>query len=100
MAKFQLVMRSGSASGTVFPLTEQEITFGRDAENTIPLPDAGVSRRHARLTLQGNAYVLEDLGSTNGTLVEGQPLTAPRRLRSREVFFLGDLDSFAFEVTA
>ena len=100
MAKFQLVMRSGSASGTVFPLTEQEITFGRDAENTIPLPDAGVSRRHARLTLQGNAYALEDLGSTNGTLVEGQPITSPRRLRSGEVFFLGDLVSFAFEVTA
>ena len=49
-----------------------EITFGRDAGNPIPLPHKTVGRQHARLTLGAGLVELEDLGSRNGTYVNGK----------------------------
>jgi FHA domain len=71
MAQFRFVMRSGPAIGKVYPLEAQEISIGRDNTNLISINDAEVSRRHARMELRGSAYVIEDLGSTNGTFVNG-----------------------------
>jgi len=98
MAKFQLIMRSGSAAGKVFPISEDTISFGREPDNSIVLPDEGVSRHHARLTVQGNACIVEDLGSTNGTMVDGALIAEPHRLRSGDLVALGEKVSFVFEV--
>ena len=49
-------------------------TVGRSQENDIVIPDPNVSRRHARLSRADNGYVVEDLGSTNGTLLDGAPI--------------------------
>ncbi len=63
-----LVVMSGGAVGTRTRLTGN-VTLGRDPTNAIVLPDAGVSWRHARIEDRGDAWVLIDLGSTNGTKV-------------------------------
>jgi len=67
----QLLVIEGSQAGQVFTLGGQA-TLGRSAECTIRLEDEQASRRHARLSQQGGSWVLEDLGSRNGTLVNGQ----------------------------
>lgn len=70
-----LVVLSGSAVGTLVPLDISELTFGRDPGCDVRLGDDGVSRRHARLVaLPDGAWRLEDLGSTNGTSVNGEPI--------------------------
>jgi hypothetical protein len=95
---FQLTMRSGPNPGTVYALESDQISIGRDSSNEIAVNDAEVSRRHARLTFQGGKYVLEDMGSTNGSFVNGQRLTGPRVLKSGEVISLGEQIVFVYEV--
>jgi len=71
-------------------LVSGPVVVGRDPDCELPLQDRGVSRRHARVVPEGaHAYVLEDLGSTNGTRLDGQPLAGPHRLTAGEKFFLG-----------
>ncbi len=88
MAQFRFVMRSGPTIGKVYPLEADEISIGRDATNTVAINDAEVSRRHARMELRGTAYVLQDLGSTNGTFVNGT------RVSGMQVLNPGDTVSF------
>ena len=87
-AQFQFVMRSGPTVGKVYPLEPQEIFIGRDATNMVAINDAEVSRKHARMELRGSAYVIQDLGSTNGTFVNGQ------RVGGTQVLNPGDSVSF------
>lgn len=95
--QYQLTMRSGPVPGTVYSLEGEQLTIGRDSSNEVAVNDAEVSRRHARLTFQGGKYVLEDLGSTNGTFVNGQRLTGPRVLKTGEVISLGEQIVFVYE---
>ena len=88
MAQFRFVMRSGPAAGKVYPLEAPDISIGRDGINTIVINDAEVSRRHARMELRGAAYVIQDLGSTNGTFVNGA------RIRGIQVLNAGDTVAF------
>src|SRR5512139_3096417 len=99
-AQYQLIMRSGPTPGAAFMLEGDQITIGRDPTNSITINDAEISRRHARLTYQGGKYVLEDLGSTNGTFVNGQRLAGPRVLKSGEVVSFGEQIVLVFEVTS
>jgi pSer/pThr/pTyr-binding forkhead associated (FHA) protein len=62
-------------SGTAHELVEELITIGRSPDNTIVIGDPSVSSRHAQLQLVGETYRLKDLGSTNGTRVNGIPTT-------------------------
>src|SRR5512134_2017294 len=94
---FQLIMRSGPTPGAAFTLEGDQISVGRDSTNEIVINDAEVSRRHARLTFQGGKYVLEDLGSTNGTFVNGQRLAGPRVLKAGEVVSFGEQIVLVFE---
>jgi len=87
---FQLVMRSGPTPGKVFSLNKSEIYVGRDINNDIVISDAEISRKHARMILQGGGYVLEDLGSTNGSFVNGQRLMGPYSLHPGELIMFGE----------
>jgi pSer/pThr/pTyr-binding forkhead associated (FHA) protein len=87
-AQYQFVMRSGPTVGKIFPLDAEEITIGRDAINIIAINDAEVSRKHARMELRGSAYVIQDLGSTNGTFINGT------RVSGMQVLNPGDTVSF------
>lgn len=70
-------------------LTSASITIGRGADASLRLPDTGVSRRHAQLRRHGDGYVLVDLGSTNGTLVNGRNVTE-HQLRNGDRIEIGE----------
>ncbi len=90
VASLRLVINSGPTPGKAYPLEKPEIFIGRDLANDIVINDPEVSRRHARLSNQGNQYIIEDLGSTNGTSVNGQRLTGPYMLRPGEQITFGE----------
>ena len=66
------------------------VVIGRSPSSDIVTDEPYVSSTHARLTLQGPALVLEDLGSTNGTLVNGHPIDQPVTLRDSDEVQVGD----------
>lgn len=79
MADPILELVEGTDAGRTFALGGDEIA-GRDPSQPIPLSDDQVSRRHARFALSGGEVTVEDLGSRNGTYVNGQVLQGARRL--------------------
>ncbi len=85
----QLVVHAGPLAGKGFPITGQALTFGRDPDNDITLDDSEVSRHHARLLQQEEQIILEDLGSTNGTLVNGNPIVGQHLLQPADIISIG-----------
>jgi len=96
-SNFRLVMRSGPTVGKIFPLDKAELFVGRDLSNDVVINDPEISRRHARLFQQGNSFVLEDLGSTNGTFVNGQRLIGPNILHPGDSITFGERMGLIFE---
>lgn len=84
-----LVVRQGPQAGTSFPVLGNQVIIGREEEVDIILQDPEASRKHARLSWQGGQFVLEDMGSTNGTFVNGIQITAPRILNSGDSIGIG-----------
>jgi predicted component of type VI protein secretion system len=62
-------------SGVTHELVDEAITIGRGPDNTIVVNDPSISTHHAQLLLEGDTYRLKDLESTNGTRVNGKPVT-------------------------
>jgi pSer/pThr/pTyr-binding forkhead associated (FHA) protein len=62
--------------GRTYPLSIGSTVIGRGDQANLRLPDVGISRRHARLDYDGSQVVLTDLGSTNGSMVNGQRISA------------------------
>jgi pSer/pThr/pTyr-binding forkhead associated (FHA) protein len=73
----QLLVTGGSLAGTSLGLTDQQITIGRADDATLVLSDDYASTRHARLFPQDGQWLVEDLGSTNGTYLDRQKVTQP-----------------------
>ena len=73
----RLLVTGGPLSGTTLPLTEEQITIGRSNDATLVLNDDYASSRHARLFPQDGQWIVEDLGSTNGTYLDRQKVTQP-----------------------
>lgn len=85
-----LVQRApGHEPGTAYEIPGDGATLGRgDVE--IKLEDPFASSRHARITRQGHVLVIEDLGSTNGTFLNDEPLTGPQPLHAGDHIRIGD----------
>jgi predicted component of type VI protein secretion system len=98
-AQFQFVVRSGPNAGKAYPLEGAELTVGRDPSNPVSINDGEISRRHAKLTWKGASYVLEDLGSTNGTFVNGTRLSAPLALKPGDAVSFGENIVLIYEAT-
>lgn len=94
---YQLVMKSAPYLDKEFPLVKDETIIGRDTTSEIVISDAEISRRHARIYLLGDSYMLEDLGSTNGTFVNGQRLAGPHALLPGETIRFGENIMLVFE---
>ena len=73
----QLLVTAGALAGTSLGLTNQQITIGRADDATLVLSDDYASTRHARLFPQDGQWLVEDLGSTNGTYLDRQKVTQP-----------------------
>jgi pSer/pThr/pTyr-binding forkhead associated (FHA) protein len=73
----RLLVTSGALAGTSLGLTDQQITVGRANDATLVLNDDYASSRHARLFPQNGQWIVEDLGSTNGTYLDRQKVTQP-----------------------
>jgi len=91
-----LVASSGPSSGAAFQLVGPRITIGRTADNDIVIEDNMVSRHHARLEMRGDTYVLTDLGSANGTWVNGRRISEPVSLQANDSVRLGKVSVFVF----
>ncbi len=72
-----LVVTEGPLQGTVIPLEGAQITIGRAPDSTLVINDDYASSRHARLYPSEGAWVIEDLGSTNGTWIDRTRITSP-----------------------
>lgn len=66
----RLVVTSGALTGTTVPLGRSAVVIGRSHSSTLVIDDDFVSSRHARLYPEGDVWRLEDLGSTNGTVLD------------------------------
>jgi diguanylate cyclase (GGDEF)-like protein len=67
-----LTVLRGDIPGALYPLDGEEAVIGRSPEASIALADGSLSRLHARITRRGDAFLIEDLGSTNGTFIDGE----------------------------
>lgn len=96
-SSFRLIQRTGANPGETTDLTQEVITLGRDVTNELVVADAEVSRQHARVSRTPGGFVLEDLGSTNGTFVNGERLSSPRVLNPGDLVGLGENVTYTFD---
>ncbi|HEX8823663.1 MAG TPA: FHA domain-containing protein [Archangium sp.] len=86
---FLLTISKGLLQGRELAFEQPEIHIGRTPENDVVLQDAGVSRRHVRISERLGRYFAQDLGSANGTLLNDSPLTEERMLSDGDRITLG-----------
>jgi len=85
---FRLTVLAGPEEGRDYSFERIEITIGRTMENDVVLPDPGISRQHLSIRDKGGAYILKDLGSSNGTLLNGRKVLE-EVLKSGDVITIG-----------
>jgi predicted component of type VI protein secretion system len=89
--RLQVERGPGLPSGAAYEISSRGITLGRgDVE--IHLEDPFASSRHARISRQGHVVVIEDLGSTNGTYLNGELLSGPQPLHDGDRIRIGDCE--------
>jgi hypothetical protein len=93
--KLRVETAAGLRAGSAYSLSEGAV-LGRGDQADIQLQDTFASSQHARLAPHGDVIVLEDLGSTNGTYLNEEPLRGPQPLHPGDRIRIGD-SSFTFE---
>ncbi len=91
----QLLAQTGPLSGQRLELAAPVVTLGREAGNTVVVPDQTVSRNHARISVVNGAATIEDAGSSGGTFVNELRISGPTVLKVGDVVRLGG-SSFTF----
>ena len=77
----KLVVIEGPLKDTVIPLGTEQITIGRAPDSTLIIDDDYASSRHARIYPAEGSWIVEDLGSTNGTWIDRSRITSPTVLQ-------------------
>ena len=85
-----LVVERGPVPSLRFALQQEQMTIGRSAGNDLVLADPEVSRRHVRVLRRADGFAVEDIGSTNGTFVNGQRISHLTLLQDGDTIDLGD----------
>ena len=96
-AMYKLVIADDEGRKTVVPLVRDEVTIGRDEDNTIRLTERNVSRRHAKFVKHNGSFVVADLGSYNGLYINGKRMEGQSVLRDGDRVLIGDYE-ITFEV--
>jgi len=94
----KLISRSGVSSGTITELRGDLLRIGRDPANDFVIDDIEVSRNHAKITCNEGVYWIEDLNSTNGTLLNGRKILSAEKLKDGDLINLGELNIFEFSM--
>jgi len=94
---YRLIVRRGPQPNQIYELSKDTISLGRDITNDIVINDPEVSRHHGRLIRGGGGYTMEDLGSTNGTFINGQRLNGARPLNGGDTMGLGETVTLSYE---
>lgn len=89
---YKLVRVGDAFAGEEFVLGERQNTIGRTDENYILLNDPSISRRHSRIDNDGLVYTLQDLGSSNGSRVNGKRITSATILKENDRVSFGNVD--------
>ncbi|RPJ24185.1 MAG: FHA domain-containing protein, partial [Chloroflexi bacterium] len=92
---YKLILSTGSPKE--FELTRSEIIIGRDPSVDLAISSPAISRRHVRLMLEADGYMLEDLGSSNGTFINGQKLVGRHPLKAGDQIRLGKAVTLVYE---
>ena len=96
-AKLVVVKSPALETGEEIPVDSMPVAIGRGGQNDVPLDaDEFASAEHARFEARGDGVWLEDVGSTNGTYVNGVKLKRPKRLEPGDIVKIGETD-FRFE---
>ncbi len=93
-----LIVNSGPNTGQTYILNDIVSTMGRSADNTIVLDSTRVSRYHVKISILPTGVMIEDTGSTNGTFVNGQQITAQYTLSSGDIIGIADYITFQYVV--
>lgn len=97
---YQLVMRKGPKPGEIFSLATPTAILGRDPMCEITINDAEVSRNHAKLIHSEAGYLVQDMGSTNGTFIDGKRLRGePVLLTPGQTIIIGTNVLLVYEAT-
>jgi hypothetical protein len=89
----RLIFRNGPYAGKALQLpTGKTVTVGRNRDLELPLPDLRLSRRHCQLDYGLDGFVVRDLGSTNGTFVNGERLQGEKVLHHLDLVVIGDTE--------
>jgi two-component system cell cycle response regulator len=86
-----LIQYSGDSLGRRYILDSPEVTIGRSSTTGIVIPDASVSREHAKCIAVGNSIEIEDLKSSNGTFINDQRVEGRRSMRDGDILRLGSI---------
>lgn len=89
VGKACLMLSTGEAAGTVFPLSQPLVIIGRAADAQVRINEHAISSEHALLEMDGATFTLRDLGSTNGTYVNGQRIVTAVVLASGDTIRMG-----------
>jgi pSer/pThr/pTyr-binding forkhead associated (FHA) protein len=86
-----------SLKNKTFRIDRSEIIIGRAIENDVQFPDRSVSRHHCRIAKNGRSWWIEDMESTNGTIIDGAPILARRELQHGDMVVAG-FSKFVFQM--
>ncbi|MCA9912586.1 MAG: FHA domain-containing protein, partial [Anaerolineae bacterium] len=100
MAQYRLVVKRGPNPNQIFELNGDVHNLGRDITNDIVINDREASRHHLRISHSVNGYMVEDLGSTNGTFLNGKRMTGAEEIKPGDMIGLGETVTLEVQVVS